>query len=123
MIDDQKIEDFRRWALAVLGLLSATSDRQVSYLRQSNVGADELLLQFDDVLYVARARVADGSLEGEDFLLLLKVNKRVDSVNSGPDSIWTNEALEVAVEWRELRITAGAVEASLEKSWNLASGD
>jgi hypothetical protein len=39
------------------------------------VGPDEVLLQFDDVLHVARARVADGSLSDGDYLLLQAVNE------------------------------------------------
>jgi len=123
MTSERKLADFRQWALAVLGLLSATPERQAVYLQESGVGADEILLQFDDVLHVARARISDGSLKQEDYLLLQGVNERVDSVNACPDSIWADAALEEAAEWRELQIVAGAVKLSLERSWNLRAGD
>lgn len=123
MTNDQKLAHFQQWTLAVLGLLSAASDRQAAYLHESGVGTDELLLQFDDVLNVARARVADGSLKQEDILLLLKVGERVDSVNAGPDSIWDEAALGLAPEWQELRIAAGAAKVSFERAWNPDLGD
>ncbi|MBL7499457.1 hypothetical protein [Frankia nepalensis] len=84
---------------------------------------DELLLQFDDVPHAARARLADGSIEGDDSRLLLKVNEKVDCVNARPDSFRSDGALEAVAEWRELRMAAGEVEATLEKSWNLNSRD
>lgn len=123
MTSDQKLADFRQWTLAVLDLLSAESDRQAAYLQASGVGADEILLQFDDVLHVARARVSDGSLRREDYLLLQPVNERADSVSAGPESIWAADALEEALEWRELRAAARAAKSSLESSWSQDFGD
>lgn len=123
MNSEQKLAEFRQWALAVLDLLSADSGRQVAYLRASGVGADEMLLQFDDVLNVARARVADGSLNREDYLLLQSVNGNANSVSAGPVSIWTESALEEAVEWEELRAASGVVKSRLERSWVQGFGE
>ncbi|MFJ7904770.1 hypothetical protein ACIQ6V_30550 [Streptomyces sp. NPDC096198] len=123
MTDDRKLAGFHQWSLAVLDLLSATADRQVAYLRGSAVGADELLLQFDDVLHVARARAADGSLAHEDLQLLLEVGDKVERVNAGPDSIWSEDALSAAVEWEDLRVTAGGARTTLEGSWTLGPAD
>ncbi|GAA3506588.1 hypothetical protein GCM10019016_137030 [Streptomyces prasinosporus] len=122
MTSDRKLADFQQWTLTVLGLLSATSDRQVAYLQESGVGTDELLLQFDDVLHVARARLADSSLEQKDFFLLSKVGARVESVNARPDPIWDEVALKEAAEWRDLRIEARVAKEILERSWNSDSG-
>lgn len=122
MTSDRELTGFRQWTLDVLGLLGATADRQSAYVRHSGVGTDELLLQFDDVLHVARARVADGSLDPEKFALLEKVDEKVAYVNSGPSSIWSESALETAAEWRELRIAAGTAKKRLESSWELNSG-
>lgn len=118
MTGERKLADFRRWTLAVLDLLSAEPDRQAAYLQASGVGVDEILLQFDDVLHVARARVGDRSLSHEEYLLLQSVNGLADAVSAGPESIWTELALEEAVEWRELRAAARAAKASLERSWS-----
>ncbi len=123
MTSEQKLADFRRWALVVLDLLSAEPDRQAAYLQEAGVGPDEILLQFDDVLHVARARVSDGSLRREEYLLLQSVNEYADSVNAGPGSIWAESALEEATEWRELRAAARAAKSSLTRSWDQNFGD
>ncbi|WJV45853.1 hypothetical protein [Streptomyces flavofungini] len=102
----------------MLDLLSAEPDRQAAYLQASGVGADEILLQFDDVLHVARARVGDRSLSHEEYLMLQSVDGRADSVSAGSEPIWTEVALEEAVEWRELRAAARVAKASLERSWS-----
>ncbi|MYR25468.1 MULTISPECIES: hypothetical protein [unclassified Streptomyces] len=118
MTGERKLADFRWWTLGVLGLLSAEPDRQAEYLQASGVGADEILLQFDDVLHVARARVGDRSLSHEEYILLQSINGHVDAVSAAPESIWTVAALEERVEWRELRAAARAVKASLERYWS-----
>lgn len=118
MTGDRKLVDFRRWTLATLTLLSAEPERQVEYLRASGVEAEEVLLQFDDVVHVARARVADGSLSNEEYLLLQAVNEGASSVNAGPDSIWTEGALEEAAEWEEVRAASRVAKSSLEQSWD-----
>ncbi|GAA3973615.1 hypothetical protein GCM10022232_00920 [Streptomyces plumbiresistens] len=123
MTGDRKLADFRRWTLAVLGLLSAGPERQVEYLRVSGVGPDEVLLQFDDVLHVARARVADGSLNDEDYLLLQAVNESVNSVNAGPEAIWTEGALKEAAEWEDVRAASRVAKSGLEQSWSQEVGD
>ncbi|NBM15776.1 hypothetical protein [Streptomyces sp. GC420] len=123
MTDDRKLTDFRRWAISVLDLLSAEPERQLQYLQTSGVGADEMLLQFDDLLHVARARVADGSLSGEDYRLLQAVGESVNSVSEGPEEIWTESALEEAVEWEELRVASAAAKSDLELSWDRGVSD
>lgn len=123
MTTDQKLADFRQWTLSVLDLLGADSDRQAAYLQDSGVEADEILLQFDDVLHVARARVDDGSLRREDYLLLQPVSERAEAVNAGSESIWAAGALEEAVEWRELRVAARVAKSNLESSWSRNFGD
>lgn len=119
----QNLADFRQWTLAVLDLLGAESDRQAAYLQASGVESDEILLQFDDVLHVARARVGDGSLRREDYLLLQPVDERAEAVSAGPESIWAAGALEEALEWRELRAAARVAKSSLESSWSQDCGD
>ncbi|MGW7487561.1 hypothetical protein [Streptomyces sp. NPDC054786] len=121
MSAEEGMARFQRWTLSALELLSATPDRQSAYARESNVDLDEIVLQFDDVLHVARARVSDGSLNEAHYLALLEVNERVDSVLEMPDPIWTSTALENSAEWRELRISAGAAKAKLEKAWRLTT--
>lgn len=123
MTSERKLADFRQWVLAVLDLLGADPDRQAAYLQASRVEADEILLQFDDVLHVARARVGDGSLKREDLHLIESVNESVDAVSEGPESIWAAAGLEEAAEWRELRAAARAVRTGLERSWSQDSGD
>lgn len=123
MTGDRKLTDFRRWALAVLDLLSAGPERQVEYLRASGVGPDEVLLQFDDVLHVARARVADGSLNDEDYLLLQTVNESINSVSASPGEIWTEGALIEAAEWEDVRAASRAAKSGLEQSWSQEVGD
>jgi len=118
MTSDRSLADFRRWTLAVLGLLGAEPGRQVEYLQASEVEADEILLQFDDLLHVARARVADGSLKNEDYLLIKSTNERADALNARPDSIWAAAALNEAAEWRDLRVAARIAKLSLEQSWS-----
>jgi hypothetical protein len=123
MTAERKLPDFRQWTLAVLGLLSAEPEKQVAYLRESRVESDEILLQFDDVLHVARARVADGSLSHEDYLLLQAVNDSADSISAGSESIWTRGALEEAPEWEEVRAASRVAKSSLERSWSQDFGD
>lgn len=123
MTTDQKLADFRQWTLSVLDLLGADSDRQAAYLQDSGVEADEILLQFDDVLHVARVRVGDGSLRREDYLLLQPVSERAEAVNAGSESIWAAGALEEAVEWRKLRVAARVAKSNLESSWSRNFGD
>ncbi|MFF9634368.1 hypothetical protein ACF1D2_07235 [Streptomyces bacillaris] len=118
MTGEQQLAAFRQWALTVLDLLGAEADRQAAYLQASKVGADEILLQFDDVLHVARARVGDRSLSREEYHLLQSVSEYADSVNAGSELIWAEAALGEAVEWRELRAAAKAAKASLESSWS-----
>lgn len=123
MTGDRKLADFRRWALDTLGLLSADPEKQVEYLRSSGVEAEEILLQFDDVMHVARARVADGSLNHEDYLLLQAVNESANSVSAGPESIWTEGALEEASEWEAVRTSSRLAKAGLGQSWSQEVGD
>ncbi|MEU1853607.1 hypothetical protein ABZ499_31180 [Streptomyces sp. NPDC019990] len=101
-----------------MDLLSAEPNRQAAYLQAAGVGAEEILLQLDDVLHVARARVGDRSLSHEEYLLLQSVNGRANSVSEGAEPIWTEVALEEAVEWRELRAAARVAKAALERSWS-----
>ncbi|WP_280886283.1 hypothetical protein [Streptomyces sp. LBL] len=79
---------------------------------------DEILLQFDEVLHVARARVADGSLKREDYILLQSINGSADSISVGPDSVWTGSALGEAAEWEEIRAVSRVAKSSLERSWS-----
>lgn len=123
MTENRKLSDFRQWTLAVLRLLGSDPGRQVEYLRTSGVGPDEVLLQLDDVLHAARARLADGSLNNEDYLLLQAVNESVDSVSARPEAIWTEDALEGAAAWEEVRMASRAAKSSLERSWSQEAGD
>ncbi|MEU3520943.1 hypothetical protein ABZ770_37760 [Streptomyces sp. NPDC006654] len=123
MTDDRKLAEFRRWVLTVLGLLSAEPERQVEYLRASGVGPDEVLLQFDDVLHVARARVADGSLSDEDYLLLQEVNGSINSASASPEDIWTDDAFKEAAAWKDVRAASRVAKSGLEESWSLKVGD
>ncbi|MFI5478041.1 hypothetical protein ACIBAB_02870 [Streptomyces rubiginosohelvolus] len=118
MTGEQQLAAFRQWALTVLDLLGAEADRQAAYLQASQVGAEEILLQFDDVLHVARARVGDRSLSHQEYRLLQSVGEYADSVNAGSELMWADAALGEAVEWRELRAAAKAAKASLESSWS-----
>ncbi|MGI5262307.1 hypothetical protein [Streptomyces angustmyceticus] len=118
MTEDMKLEKFRSWVLDVLELISADPGRQVDYLHESRIGSDEILLQFDDVLHVAHARLRDGSMDQDDLHLLQEVDERVDALNSEPASIWTEAALGEAAAWQELRIAAGRAKSELKKSWH-----
>lgn len=48
-------DDFREWVRSVLGSLGADPGQQAAQVAEAGVGVDELALQFDDVLSVARA--------------------------------------------------------------------
>ncbi|WP_157868645.1 hypothetical protein [Streptomyces caatingaensis] len=119
MSNERKLAEFHLWTLAVLNLLGATPGHQAQYLQETRVGADELLLQLDDVLHVARARLSDGSLTRKDYLSLLEVAEAADSLDSSPGSVYTDAALETSSEWRNLRTAANSAKASLEKTWDL----
>lgn len=123
MTGERNLADFQDWALAVLGLLGAEASHQVKYLRMSGVEADEIVLQLDDLLHVARARMADGSLKNEDYLAIQAVNERADVLNSMTGSIWAAAALGEAPEWRDLRAAAQAARLSLERSWSQDSSN
>ncbi|WP_432043097.1 hypothetical protein [Streptomyces cadmiisoli] len=123
MTSERQLAEFRGWALAVLDLLGAHPDRQVAFLQASKVDSDEILLQFDDLVHVAHARVRDGSLNHEDFRLIKAVDESVSAVSEGPELIWAVAALEEATEWRELRTAARMAKSSLERSWGQEYGD
>lgn len=85
MTGSRGLEDFRGWVSSVLELPSSDPDLQVGYLRTSGVAADEMLLQFDDVLHVAHARLNDGTMSQEELLLLQDVEARVKQCFCQPD--------------------------------------
>jgi hypothetical protein len=118
MSSEKKLADFRQWVIAVLNLLGEEPVRQSEYLHRSGVGVEEILLQFDDVFQVSRARLDDGSLTQEEYALLQEVNTRADVVNSSPKSIWTEAALRSVAEWNDLRAAARAAKSELEGFWN-----
>ncbi|MFD5570286.1 hypothetical protein [Streptomyces cadmiisoli] len=117
MTIERGLANFRQWALSVVDLLGADPDRQTAFMQESRVGADEILLQFDDLLHVASARADDGSLKHEDHLLIKSIKEGTAAVSNGPDSIWTVEAIEESAEWRDLRVVARVAKARLERSW------
>lgn len=116
MKEGNREEKFRQWALEVLALLSADASVQADHLRSVGVDSDELLLQFDDLLSVAQARSAAGSLEEEDLRLLAPVNRCAQIISAGSDSIWSEEALRHAIEWRDLREAARLAWAGFHRS-------
>ncbi|MEU6263190.1 hypothetical protein [Saccharopolyspora shandongensis] len=116
MIDEGGLAQFRRWVLEVLDLVSADHVLQAEYMRVSRVGADEIILQLDDVMYVARARLHDGSLTQDEFLLLQSVDEVICSANEF-ESICDEIALKESASWRELRAAARLARSELEQSW------
>ncbi|MER5966242.1 hypothetical protein [Streptomyces sp. NPDC002057] len=123
MTSERKLTDFRQWVLGVLDLLGADPGRQTAYLQESGVEADEILLQFDDVLHVARARACDGSLRREDLLLIESVHESVDAVSEGPESIWAASGIEESAQWSELRTAARAARTGLDRHWDQDSAN
>jgi hypothetical protein len=73
--------------LDVLKLLSVGKERQAEYLQKGEIEVEELLLQFDDVLSVARARLQNNTVEAEEFDSLRRVAECIDDVSSGCESL------------------------------------
>jgi hypothetical protein len=117
MTGDQPLKDFQIWASSVLELLSADAASQIEYLDRSGVGPDELLLQLDDVVHVALAKMAAGSLSQEDCSTLKSVQDSSRSFDSASDFTWTIDALRDAPEWKKLRQVSRIAKEFLEKSW------
>ncbi|MEV0049938.1 RHS repeat-associated core domain-containing protein [Saccharopolyspora shandongensis] len=72
--------------------------------------------KLDDVMYVARARLHDGSLTQDEFLLLQSVDEVISSANEF-ESICEEIALKESASWRELRAAARLARSELEQSW------
>jgi succinate dehydrogenase/fumarate reductase flavoprotein subunit len=100
----------------VISRLAAGADEQRNYLQRlgTSPSADELALEFDDVL---SARFAPGRQEALDPKALQQIQE-LDAVlrdMSGADNahLWTVDALETSAEWSRVRQLAAAVLAVL----------
>ncbi|MET7533300.1 hypothetical protein [Streptomyces goshikiensis] len=107
------------WTLRVLDRLGAPPEEQVAYIRRVDVGTDELLLEFDDVVFGAKAMLYDGLLSASEFEALRRVEVRAESVDAGGTGIWTDAAVAEAAEWPALRSVAGTVKSELAEAWEL----
>ncbi|MFD7094712.1 hypothetical protein [Streptomyces xanthophaeus] len=114
---DSGLEGFRNWTLRVLARLAASSEIQLEYIVNLDVGSDELLLEFDDVLGAARGRESDGSLKLSEYRLLVKVDEAANSVAAMGGDIWSHESVRSSILWGDLRLTAGVVHSELASSW------
>lgn len=117
MSSEEGLAQFRSWVLGTLALLSADPSRQVEYLHRSGVNNDELVLQLDDLLHVARARLADGSMTAAEAELLTTLKVALDSLNEGPDSVWETAALSFAPQWSSVREAARRAESVFRQMW------
>ncbi|RSS79036.1 hypothetical protein [Streptomyces sp. WAC06614] len=112
-------ERFRRWVLDVLRLLSSPPSVQLEFLKSVRVGADELLLQFDDLIRAAHGRLVFDSMNEEEYGQLQHVETFVNSVNEAGAYIWSDDALCSSAEWANLRAAAGETRQQLADRWEL----
>lgn len=119
MSADTRFENFQAWAIKTLQLLSSPARVQIEYLRSVGVDADELLLEFDDLIKAAQGFVFDGWLDSSDYHSLEVVENDANAVNSAGAHIWSARALSESQEWAALRIAAESAKLTLSESWNL----
>ncbi|MCI4081635.1 MULTISPECIES: hypothetical protein [Streptomyces] len=105
----------------MLNHLGSIPESQITHIRTLDVGTDELLLEFDDVMNTAKARRFDESLSEEDFNLLQKIDSAADAVACAGAEIWSEESLRSAPEWEELRKVARFARCTLAKSWDISN--
>lgn len=117
MTDDTRLDPFRKWTLEVLDLLGAPPDRQIDYVRSAGVDIDEIVLQFDDMLHVARARAADGTMTGDEYQVIARVHDFVSRLTSAEDSPWEESSLRAGTEWGEARAAAADAREILGQRW------
>ncbi|GLV91687.1 hypothetical protein Slala04_31410 [Streptomyces lavendulae subsp. lavendulae] len=115
------IQRFHMWTMRVLNHLGSIPESQITHIRTLDVGTDELLLEFDDVMNTAKARRFDESLSEEDFNLLQKIDSAADAVACAGAEIWSEESLRSAPEWEELRKVARFARCTLAKSWDISN--
>jgi hypothetical protein len=117
MSDEAKLEQFRRWALAVLNLAGSPPALQVKYARTSHVGVDEIVHQLGDVFNVAQARLADGSLDIGEFRWFDAVIRQASEIDSSSEDLWNEEAVFSSTPWKDLRNSAVRAKAELDLLW------
>jgi hypothetical protein len=88
-----------------LSILMSPSNEQLAHLKNlGDVGVDELALEYDDIACAAAHMVECGELtsrqRGEIESLSGLLKKMSLPENS---ALWTQEALSMAAEWREVR--------------------
>ncbi|MFI8364052.1 hypothetical protein ACIGD1_28320 [Streptomyces sp. NPDC085612] len=104
----------------MLNHLGSLPESQIAHIQALDVGADELLLEFDDVMNTARAHRYEESLPEEDFKLLQKIDSAADAVASAGVDIWSEESLRRAPEWEALRKAARFTRCTLKESWDIS---
>jgi len=112
--------EFRAWALSSLRLVADSAERQQLELRALGAGVDEIALQLDDVLYVAKAHVATGGMTSDELDLMAAVARRIGEYDRSVPGFLTEEGL-LRPEWSDVRGRASVAVCRLSSLWELDS--
>ena len=98
--------------LKAIGRLALPASAQRAQLRERNLrpSIDELALELHDMAILVPQFVAEGWLTPNDAAFITQLDQFLDAM-SGPDQqrLWTEEALNTASEWEEVRRRAREV--------------
>ncbi|MFF4533962.1 hypothetical protein ACFY1P_32420 [Streptomyces sp. NPDC001407] len=103
---EQRLRGFYRNLARALELLAADAEEQVAYVSELGVGVDELALEFDDLFRHAHGLVASELIPGAVIEALRTVDVELRNMTDSSDSLWEEDAVRAAPEWRSLRSAA-----------------
>lgn len=107
----------------VLYVLAAPADFQARYLHEIGVGvgpqADELALEFDDLVLLLPQHVERGTVTGEESTAVVNVQRQLDVLQTrNEEGVWYVEALATEPAWAEVRrFAAKALGLLCGKEW------
>lgn len=102
----------------VVGRLAATPSEQVEYLATLGVlpSADELALEFDDVVALLPRLVDEGNLTPERYEAIEALRRKLSEMSNRQD-VWTEVSLRSHPDWAEVRRLALVVIDKMDGAW------
>jgi hypothetical protein len=88
---------------AALGNLAMSAAKQIAYVRERDVGTDELALEFDDVSATRRTLLADGNISQQQADAIGAVEHQLTSITRAGPIRWTTAAIEGGDDWKRVR--------------------
>jgi hypothetical protein len=86
-----------------LQLLTRSADQQLGYMRHLGVGADEMVLEFDDAFRVVSGMVSEGLMSPFISESSRPVDEILTAMTDSPGEEWTERAVLESVAWERLR--------------------